>query len=107
MQIKDIRRVIRERLPPEQRNLKVIPLWNSDIGTGGHGDIVILAESVKDFSAKATTRIVVHKAAHVYQQIFPDSLPSCENEEEGADRLACEWGFRDEILLLRDEHSCH
>ncbi len=105
MQIKDIEGVIRERLPAELRNLKIIPLWNSDIGTGGHGNIVVLAESVKDFSAKATTGIVVHEAAHAYQQLFPDSLPSGENEEEGADRLACEWGFRDEILLFRDEHD--
>ena len=57
MEISDVREVIPKRLPPELHDLKVIPLWNSHIATGGHGNIVVLAESVKQFSAQATAGV--------------------------------------------------
>ncbi len=105
MQIDDIKHLLPRQLPLELKDLKVIPLWNSDIGTGGHRNTVVLAESIKHFSSMAIKGIVVHEAAHIYQQIVPEALPPGENVEEGADRLACEWGFRDELLRFRDEHD--
>ncbi len=88
----------------EFRDAAMVPLWNSDIGAGKMGKVIVLAESVKYFRRKAMLGIIAHEAGHIYQELHPDSRKTSESSDEAADRLASEWGFHDELMEFFANH---
>ncbi len=104
-----------EKAPPGFKAIKVKTLWSHQLATPGANNVVVVSgdairmmDSVlqEAFSQKAITGIIAHEVAHDFLLTQPPGFQgSAEEKETQVDRIACGWGFREEVCAFFREYN--